>query len=180
MLNISLLNDRVGHHDEKQIRALILSLFFMATAVHANNDLTTLSETYDAKARYEMSENDVKSFVYQWFAAFDHQRESGYFVNRIALPVKMQYPDTTPITSIEDFLAWYQGVTDNIIWNSHSITSMDVQGNQKSGWTVSYVVNWKAKSKTNENFDVMVKQELKVIRIGDALKLAELNASIVK
>jgi hypothetical protein len=121
----------------KQLTTLIFSFLIAVSAAHANNDLNTLSTTYDAKARYEMSENDVKSFVYQWFAAFDHQRESGYFVNRIAQPVNMHYPGT-PINSVEAFLAWYQGVTDNIIRNSHDIVSMDVQGDQASGWTVSY------------------------------------------
>lgn len=164
---------------KKQLSALILSLFFTISAANANNDLNTLSTTYDAKARYEMSENDVKSFVYQWFAAFDHQRESGYFVNRIATPVKMQYPGT-PIASIEDFLAWYRGVTDNIVWNSHNIVSMDVQGDQQSGWTVSYDVRWKARSKNNESYDMIVHQELKVIRVGDALKLAKLEAKVVE
>lgn len=80
----------------KQLNTLILGLI-LAVSAHANDDLNTLSSTYDSKARYEMSENDVKSFVYQWFAAFDHQREPGYFVNRIAEPVQMQYPGT-PIT----------------------------------------------------------------------------------
>lgn len=164
---------------KKQLSTLILSFFFAVTSVNAASDLNTLSTTYDAKARYEMSENDVKSFVYQWFAAFDHQRESGYFVNRIATPVNMQYPGT-PITSIEQFLVWYQGVTNNIIWNSHNIVSMDVQGDQQSGWTVSYDVRWKATTKTNESYDMIVHQELEVIRIGDALKLAKLEAKVVE
>ena len=91
----------------------------------------------------------------------------------------MQYPGT-PINSVEAFLAWYQGVTDNIIWNSHDIVSMDVQGDQTSGWTVSYDVRWQATSKTKEKFDMMVHQELEVIRVGDALKLAKLEATVVE
>ncbi|MFM2577471.1 hypothetical protein [Vibrio fortis] len=163
----------------KQLTTLTFSFLIAVSAAHANNDLNTLSPTYDAKARYEMSDNDVKSFVYQWFAEFDHQRESGYFVNRIAQPVNMQYPGT-PINSVEAFLAWYQGVTDNIIWNSHDIVSMDVQGDLASGWTVSYDVRWQATSKTKEKFDMMVHQELEVIRVGDALKLAKLEATVVE
>ena len=164
---------------KKPFKTLILSLFFAVSTAQANNDLNTLSTSYDAQARYVMSENDVKSFVYQWFAAFDHQRESGYFVNRIATPVKMQYPGT-PISSIEDFLAWYKGVTDNIVWNSHNIVSMDVKGDQKSGWTVSYDVRWKATSKNNEQYDMIVHQELEIIRVGDALKLAKLEAQVAE
>lgn len=142
-------------------------------------DLNSLSTTYDATARYEMSENDVKSFVYQWFAAFDHQRESGYFLNRIAQPIQMQYPEF-PIASQEDFLRWYQGVTDNIVWNAHSIQGMKVTGEQQNGWSVTYDVNWKATSKDGQKHDVMVHQELRVIRIGDELKLAQLEAKVIQ
>ena len=40
-------------------------------------DMNILSDSYNAQAREHYSTNDVASFVYQWFAAFDHQRESG-------------------------------------------------------------------------------------------------------
>jgi len=163
----------------KKLTTILLVCLSLASNVQADESLNTLSSTYDAKARYEMSENDVKSFVYQWFAAFDHQLESGYFLNRLAESVQMQYPDF-PISSKEDFLRWYKGVTDNIVWNAHSIAGMKVTGDQKNGWNVSYDVNWKAKSKDNQNYDVMVHQELRVIRLGDQLKLAKLEASVIK
>lgn len=158
---------------------MLLFCLSLAANVQANESLNTLSSTYDAKARYKMSENDVKSFVYQWFAAFDHQREPGYFLNRLVESVQMQYPDF-PISSKEDFLRWYKGVTDNIIWNEHSIAGMKVTGDQQIGWNISYDVNWKATSKDNQNYDVMVHQELRVIRVGDQLKLAKLEANIIK
>jgi len=91
----------------------------------------------------------------------------------------MQYPDF-PISSKADFLRWYKGVTGNIVWNAHSINSMKVTGDQQNGWNVSYDVNWKAKSKNNQNYDVMVHQELHIVRLGDQLKLAKLDANIIK
>lgn len=141
-------------------------------------ELNTLSTTYEHEARYQFSENDVKSFVYQWFAAFDHQREAGYFLNRIADPVDMNYPDF-PIASQADFLRWYKGVTDNIVWNAHSIDRMIVTGDQKQGWGVSYDVNWKARAKDGASYDLMVRQELRIIRVGDALKVAKLEATVL-
>ena len=158
---------------------LLLTGLALIPQVQANNSLNTLSSTYDIQARSQMSENDVKSFVYQWFAAFDHQLESGYFLNRVSEQVEMQYPDF-PIQSKQDFLRWYQGVTDNIVWNGHTIKEMTVKGDQSSGWDVSYDVNWKARSKDNQQYDVMVHQELKIIRVGDMLKLTKLDAEIIK
>ncbi|HHF0518543.1 TPA: hypothetical protein ACPHW8_000223 [Vibrio alginolyticus] len=163
----------------KKLTTTLLICLSLTSNVQADESLNTLSDTYDAKARYEMSENDVKSFIYQWFAAFDHQLESGYYLNRLTDSVQMQYPDSI-ISSKEDFLRWYKGVTDNIIWNAHSISGMKVSGNQQNGWNVSYDVNWKATTKDNQNYDLMVHQELRVIRVGDQLKLVRLKADIIK
>lgn len=170
--------------NHKVIKGLLIFLSVSANAQTQSvqkervDPVNTLSKTYQEEARYTFSENDVKSFVYQWFAAFDHQREAGYFLNRIATPIKLQYPDF-PITSQSDFLRWYKGVTDNIVWNSHSINSMAVSGDQKSGWNVSYNVNWKAKTKDGQHYDLVVRQALHIIRIGDALKIARLTANVL-
>ncbi|MGR5239017.1 hypothetical protein [Vibrio alfacsensis] len=88
-----------------KLATMLLVCLSFASNVQANENLNTLSSTYDATARYEMSENDVKSFVYQWFVAFDHQLESGFYLNHLADPVQMQYPDF-PISSKKDFLRW--------------------------------------------------------------------------
>lgn len=169
----------INKHLSAGVVAFLCS-FGSASANEMNSlELNSLSTTYQTKARYEFSENDVKSFVYQWFAAFDHQREAGYYLNRIAEPVNMSYPDF-PISSKADFLSWYKGVTDNIVWNAHSIAGMAVTGDQNKGWDVKYDVNWKAQSKGGQNYDVMVHQELHIIRIGDSLKIAKLAANMLK
>ena len=142
-----------------------------------DDSINQLSGTYQAEARYTLSENDVKSFVYQWFAAFDHQREPGYFLNRIAQPVDLNYPGT-PIDSQAGFLKWYKGVTDNIVWNGHTIDGIKVSGNQAKGWDVAYVVNWKATAKDGTRYDMMVEQQLHIIRVGDMLKIARLSATV--
>ncbi|WP_264407896.1 hypothetical protein [Vibrio owensii] len=141
-------------------------------------DMNVLSKTYDAEARSQLSQNDIASFVYQWFAGFDHQRESGYFLARIAEPVDMAYPDF-PIQSYQDFLRWYKGVTDNIVWNSHDIQGLTIKGDQNSGWAVSYDVVWKAKAKNGDNYDMRVHQDLKIILDSGSLKIAQLRAKVL-
>jgi len=49
----------------KKLTTMLLVCLSLASNVQADENLNTLSSTYDAAARYEMSENDVKSFVYQ-------------------------------------------------------------------------------------------------------------------
>lgn len=167
---------------KKTLLTLAISLGAMSVTAFAEEpqyNLNTLSTTYNTQARYQFSENDVKAFVYQWFAGFDHQQVSGYFVNRIATPYDMQYPDF-PISSQKDFLKWYQGVTDNIVWNTHHLSNIKVTGDQANGWNVSYVVNWQAKDKAGKSYDMNVSQQLRIIRIGEQLKIAKLRAEITK
>lgn len=142
-------------------------------------DMNILSGTYNKQARAEFSSNDVAGFVYQWFARFVHQRESGYFLQRIAEPVDMHYPDFL-ISSYQDFLRWYKGVTDSIVWNSHHLQDLNITGNQGSGWDVTYAVIWKATAKNGDTYDVKVNQQLKLIEQGGQLKLAKLYAEIAK
>ena len=142
-------------------------------------DMNLLSESYDSDARNQLSQNDVASFVYQWFAGFDHQREAGFFLQRIAEPVDMHYPDF-PINTYQGFLDWYKGVTDNIVWNAHDIQNLSISGDQSKGWQVSYDVNWKATAKNGDQYDMQVRQQLEVILQNGQLKIAKLRAEVLE
>ncbi len=118
---------------------------------------------YDQNAKTMYSENDAIAFVYSWFAGFDHQADIKFFIDHIdAEKVDMHFPDF-PIASIADFTRWYAGVIENIQWNSHHLTNMNVSGDEKNGFSISFDVNWKAKTYKGENFDMNVHQDWKVI-----------------
>jgi ankyrin repeat protein len=69
---------------------------------------------YDYNAKISYSENDVKAFVYTWFAGFDHQADIGVFKRHLnPEKVDMHFPDF-PIKGITDFERWYNNVIDNI------------------------------------------------------------------
>ncbi|RVU32215.1 hypothetical protein [Neptunomonas marina] len=166
--------------------ALTLSLQVLTVSAQTSPEtpapqaqINSLSPSYDKEARFQLSENDVKSFIYQWFAAFDHQREAGFFLNRLASPIDLTYPGT-PLRSETDFLRWYGNVTQNIAWNSHSIKSLTVTGDQQTGWQVALQVRWQAREHTGKKYDLVVAQQLKVIRVGDLLKIAQLQSKLVE
>lgn len=140
-------------------------------------DINSLSATYDEQARSVYGENDVKAALYQWFAGFDHQLEAGFFLNRLTAEPIMNYPGT-PIKSQDDFLAWYQNVTENIVWNTHVLSEIKVSGDQQTGWTVTYLVNWKARDKAGETYDLFVDQEVEMVRVGELLKIQRLTAEV--
>lgn len=116
-------------------------------------------KTYDSTAKNTYSENDVKAFIYQWFAGFDHQADRAFFKKHLnPAQVSMHYPDF-PIASMADFERWYGNVVSSIQWNAHHITNLVVSGDEKSGFKVSLDVNWVAKAYDGQKYDMNTHQE---------------------
>ena len=116
-------------------------------------------KNYDPNAKTTYSENDVKAFVYSWFAGFDHQADIAVFKRHLnPTKVDMLFPDF-PIKSIGDFERWYKGVIETIQWNAHKISNLEVSGDEMRGYTVSLNINWKAKTYKGETYDLNIHQE---------------------
>ncbi|MCT4613562.1 MAG: ankyrin repeat domain-containing protein [Marinifilaceae bacterium] len=134
--------------------------------------INTNAQSYDKKAKEENSPNDVYAFIYNWFSGFDHQKDLNYFTKFIAKPVNMEFPGQ-PIKSISDFADWYKWIQENIEWNSHALTNVQISGNDTQGWIASYNVLWKAKDIKEKNIILNVHQELEIKRIKDQLKITK-------
>jgi uncharacterized protein len=127
--------------------------------ISAMESKTSSQKNYDHKAKTLYSENDVKAFVYNWFAGFDHQADVGVFKRHLnPEKVDMYFPDF-PIKTIGDFERWYKNVIDTIQWNAHKISNLEVSGDEMGGYSVSLNINWKAKTYKGETYDVNVHQE---------------------
>lgn len=118
---------------------------------------------YDHDAKTKYNENDVKAFVYNWFAKFDHQSGIGFFIGHLYPEnVDMYFPDFGPIKSISDFEKWYKQVIDNIQWNFHEISNLTVSGIEEMGFSVSLDISWKAKTYEGKTLYKDVHQDWKV------------------
>jgi hypothetical protein len=64
-------------------------------AEHSTSEMTNSDrvESYDRKAKTELSPNDIKAFVYQWFAYFDHQADLERITRHLGDLVDMAFPD---------------------------------------------------------------------------------------
>lgn len=123
------------------------------------------SKRYDHDAKTLYNENDVKAFVYNWFAGFDHQSDIGVFKRHLdPEKVDMYFPDTPPsiIKSFSDFEKWYNNVIENIQWNFHEISNLKVSGDEMNGFSVSLDINWKAKTYEGKTLCKDVHQDWKV------------------
>lgn len=123
------------------------------------------SKRYDHDAKTLYNENDVKAFVHNWFAGFDHQSDIAVFKRHLdPEKVDMYFPDTPPsvIKSISDFEKWYNNVIENIQWNFHEISNLKVSGDEEKGFSVSLDINWKAKTYEGKTLYKDVHQDWKV------------------
>lgn len=162
----------------KKIILFAFALLTCASMAQAADKST--AKHYDSRARQEASPNDVNAFVYQWFAAFDHQAPISAFLQHIdPAQVDMQYPDF-PIRQIRDFERWYQGVVDNVQWNSHELRNVRVTGEQAAGFDVSLDVCWRASLYDGSKAQMLVHQDwsLKVAKKG-RLMFKKMRASVV-
>jgi len=123
------------------------------------------------------NENDVKSFVYKWFTGFDQQKPMSFFLNHLSDNVQMSYPDAK-IKSKKDFINWYENVLKNITSNTHAIRNLEVVGNQKNGWNVTYNVQWKANAKNGSKYNLYVHQNVHLIHNGKTFKITKLEAKL--
>lgn len=149
---------------------------------------------YDKLGRTVPTENDVNAAVYEWFSAFDHQVSPDYFLSRLASDVpafSLRYPGAPEISDADGFRKWYQGVIDNIDYNSHHIVKIETMagsypewnpradikepGAATGGrlqwdvprfpvWTVKLRVRWRAPGKTGEEgSDMCIDQNLSLL-----------------
>lgn len=139
----------------KRLNIFLFILFITFTSNSFANEI----KHYDYQAKTTYSKNDVNSFVYKWFAMFDHQVDISNFKKHLPKQnIVMNFPDF-PIRKMADFEKWYDNVKDNIQFNSHDIRDLKVIGNEKNGFNVSFIVNWKATTYDGKSYDVDVAQK---------------------
>jgi hypothetical protein len=93
-----------------------------------------------------LTENDVKTFVYQWFSWLDHQVGEFYFMSHLSSEgFEMRFPGVT-IRDYTGFKKWYDCMRENIQWNSHEISNLTVSGDPEKGFDVELTVRWRAQT----------------------------------
>jgi|CXWL01.1.fsa_nt_gi hypothetical protein len=105
------------------------------------------------------NENEIKSFVYHWFALFDKHVEVAQFLGLIAEDgLEMQYPGADKISSHEDFKNWYAGVGNVIKSNTHAVEHIHLNHRADRKYEVDLVVLWQAVTKDDNHECLRVRQ----------------------
>ncbi|WP_158281444.1 ankyrin repeat domain-containing protein [Sediminitomix flava] len=122
-----------------------------------------------------ISNNDVESFLYEWFANFDHHPDVNEFLEHIAEPVDMAYPDF-PIRSKDDFKNWYNQIWESITWNRHALQNVEIITKDDTNWQLSYDIIWKAVNNEGDSIQMYIHQDASIKENNGILQFTKLRA----
>lgn len=109
-----------------------------------------------------VTDNDVKSFIYEWFSLFDHQADVGRFLQRLStVNLTMVLPETT-LRSQADFERWYRGIRERIKTNSHDVRDLRITKPATGGYEVELTVRWQAATFSGEALDQTFRQSWEI------------------
>ena len=107
--------------------------------------------------------NEVKTFVYSWFALLDRQ------VSEISLlkfldkdNLTMKFPEMT-VNNPDDFSEWYLGVQEAISSNTHDVRLVEVTPKDNGEFDVMVEVNWQAQTREGEELNQVYQQQWKIV-----------------
>jgi len=107
----------------------------------------------DLRDKNKLNENDVKSFVYQWFSWLDHQVGEFHFMSHLSSTgFEIRLPGIT-ILDYAGFKRWYDCLRENIKRNSHELTDIKVSGDYEKGFDVQMTVRWRAETFDGDSCD---------------------------
>lgn len=101
----------------------------------------------------QLNTNDVRAFVYEWFAQFEHIAEPGYFLSHLDDgDLEIRFPEQT-LTDHDGFRRWYADVVRDIPWDFHEVRDLEVSGDARTGFHVSLQVGWYGEKAPSHEID---------------------------
>ena len=123
----------------------------------------TISQTQNQSTPNVANVNEVKSFVYSWFALLDRQ------VSEISLlkfldqdNLTMKFPSMM-VNNHEDFSQWYLKLQQDIKTNIYDIQQLSVIPTGAGEFEVQLKVNWQAKTLEGADITQTYKQRWKIV-----------------
>ena len=148
----------------------IITLLVLSIGISAGSNLLgnrviaqNTSQAETPSGRYVANTNEVKSFVYSWFALLDRQVSEISLLKFLDLDnLMMQFPEAT-VNNREEFSDWYLGVQKIIESNSHNVKQLEVTPRNNGEFDVKLVVDWQAKTRQGETVTQTYLQQWKIV-----------------
>ena len=153
------------------IRQKIIILFIACIGVgtisnylFGNNAIAQNTSQVESQTAFSVANvNEVKTFVYSWFALLDRQ------VTEISLlkfldkdNLTMQFPEMA-VNNPDDFNKWYLNVQEAIESNTHDVQQVKVTPKDNGEFDVQVKVNWQAQTREGEAINQAYQQQWKII-----------------
>lgn len=152
---------------QKQFIALLIAGISMSTIAsylfNSNAIAQELTQTESQAASTVANVNEVKTFIYSWFALLDRQ------VSIISLlkfldrdNLTMEFPEMT-VDNPDDFSKWYLGVQEAVRSNTHDVQQVEVTPKGNGEFDIVVEVNWQAQTLDGEAINRAYQQQWKVV-----------------
>ena len=145
---------------------LVACIGASTTAIYLSGDRTiaqTISQTDNPSVTPVANVNEVKTFVYSWFALLDRQVAEISLVKFLDEDnLTMEFPEMT-VNNPDDFSEWYLGVQEAIKSNVHDVRQVDVTPQGNGQFDVTVEVNWQAQTREDEAIEQAYQQQWKII-----------------
>ncbi|BDD07213.1 hypothetical protein [Aureibacter tunicatorum] len=122
--------------------AKIITIFFLSFLCANISYAGDKEKTKERKQeRRQLSPNDIKAFIFQWYANIDHRR-----AKRDLLPYMTENVRITGrgIYKKSEFRKWYREYKKSVVKGKHYIQSIQVDGSEDQGWMVFVNYRWVA------------------------------------
>jgi hypothetical protein len=96
--------------------------------------------------------NDVRSFLYDWFAHFEHAAPADFYLSHLDDGnMDIRFPGSAPISSHTGFTAWYENLLAQTLWNFHDIHAIRVKKTAPLEYLLTFLVDWYGEVKPDSN-----------------------------
>ena len=123
----------------------------------------TTSQTENTSPTSVANTNEVKSFIYSWFALLDRQ------VSEISLlkfldtdNLTMQFPEMT-VKNADEFSKWYLGIQKTIKTNTYNVRQLEVVPKDNGEFDVRLKVDWQATTRNGKAISQTYRQQWTIV-----------------
>jgi hypothetical protein len=93
--------------------------------------------------RAATNSNDLRRFLYDWFAHFEHRASADFYLHHLAdEDLDLRFPGMDPMTSHADFARWYENLMAQTLWNFHDISAVQIEQVAAGQYLMSFVFHW--------------------------------------
>lgn len=145
-------------------KLLIIVLFSISTILPNYLDRQTAIAQNTTQAQLKTANvNEVKSFIYSWFALLDRQVSEISLFKFLDLDnLTMEVPEAT-ISDRDNFSNWYLDRQQAIATNTYDVEQLEVTPLVEGEFDVRLRLNWQAKTRDGETLDRAYQQQWQIV-----------------